>query len=47
MSKSGLLLDRALYSQLLTVDSLDAYRQYHYTDSQLHSIEEDYALIDS
>ena len=39
--------DRALYSQLLTVDSLDADRQYHYTDSQLPFIVDDYALSDS
>lgn len=36
--------DRALFGQLVTVDSLDPSRQYHYTDSQLPTIVEDYSL---
>lgn len=36
--------DRALLGQLVTVDSLDPSRQYHYTDSQLPTIVEDYSL---
>ncbi len=33
-----------LYSQILIVDSLDLERQYHYSDSKLPTIMEDYSL---